>query len=178
MSEITPLNVDFSQIKTPDYVGGYANAFAAGRALAHPASITQPPAPEENAMTATPAPASPAALPTALPTLGARIATMAPAQRQAAAAQADKLAAVGLGLRSVAYAERPAVLAHLAPALARAGIDPAAIAGYDPSDDNLDAQVAAMLSFKRTLEGAGANAFGQNPSGPNAFSPAGPARGG
>ena len=60
-------------------------------------------------------------------------------------------AAVGLGLKGVPYAERPAVLGHLTPALAARGVPAAAIAGFDPTDDALDAAVASARSLHGML---------------------------
>ncbi len=168
---------DFSGLKKPDVLGDYANAFAAGRrviqaargpnafaapAASGPASVTTVAAGGDNARIAVPPAPAPASAPAHRP-IGEQISGLNPAQRLAAARQAEQLAAVGVGLKSVPYGERRAVLGHLGPALARGGVDPAAMAGFDPTDDNLDDQVAAALGLKAMLV-AGAAAPAATPA--------------
>jgi hypothetical protein len=141
MSE--PVNIDFSQLKSPDYVGSYVNAFQAGQALA------QRTAAGANALT------SPAgAGPDPMSTLRSRIAAMNDAERARAGEQADLLAGVGQGLQSVPYTERAAVLAHLAPALAARGVPAAAMTAFDSTDEALGATVTSARSIGAML-GAG-----------------------
>src|ERR1700733_714892 len=129
--------VNVSALKKPDVLADYANAFAAGRRLFQPSrgpnafaapaarapAIAAPVAAGGgNAMIAAPPAPAPAAAPAAGPIgeqIGEQIGGLNPAQRLAAARQAEQLAAVGVGLKSVPYGERRAVLAHMGPALAR-----------------------------------------------------------
>ena len=125
-------------------MGDYVNAFKAGRDIARQGAVDK--AGRVNAMTGR-APADPA--------LGARIAAMSAAEWVGAGRRADLLAAVGLGLKGVPYTVRPAVLAHLTPALAAHGVPPEAIAGFDPTDGALDAAVASARSLEGLLADAG-----------------------
>ncbi|HZL00966.1 MAG TPA: hypothetical protein VFC47_13830 [Caulobacteraceae bacterium] len=132
------VNIDFSALKTPDYVGDYANAFQAGRQLAGQ-NI------QGNALTGYGADPS--------RETQAAIAAMTPAQRAQGAKSAEILAAMGQGLRAVPYPARRPVLDHLTPALAARGIDPAAVAAFDPTDANLDAHVAQARVLTAMLGG-------------------------
>lgn len=114
--------VDFSPLKTPDYVGGYQNAFQVGRALAGRVSA--------NALRPGRA-AGPARANAPGPVLS-------PTDR------ADIWATMAEGLRGRPYAERPAVLAHLSPVLARQGFPVEAVRAFDPTDENLDGFAAAV----------------------------------
>ena len=82
---------------------------------------------------------------------GQAIASLSPAQRAAAVRQAEILAAVGQGLAGRPYAERRAILAHMAPHLAARGVPPAATATFDPTDDNLAAAVSQAVSLRTRL---------------------------
>jgi hypothetical protein len=108
----------------------YVNAFRAGRAETAPAPDGQP---------------DPDAL-------RRQIAALTPPQRAAAARQAEILGALGQGLAGRPYAERRALLAHMTPALAARGVDPAAIAGFDPTDVNLSAAMTQAAGLKGMLE--------------------------
>lgn len=120
-------------LKQPDYLGTYANAFQVGRALvAAPSGV--------NALTGSPTP----------PAASTPIETPAAPRRVPAAEQAEVLGGVALGLKSIPYAERGAVLAHLTPALAARGLPPEAIAEFDPSDENLDAAMAEIQAARET----------------------------
>jgi hypothetical protein len=81
------------------------------------------------------------------------LATLSPDQRAAAARQAEILAAVGQGLAGRPYAERRAILAHMAPHLAARGVPPAVAATFDPTDENLAAAVSQALSLGTRLAG-------------------------
>ena len=111
-------------------LAAYVNAFRAGRAEAAPAPAAQPD------------PDAPRR----------QIATLSPPQRAAAARQAEILGALGQGLAGRPYAERRALLAHMSPALAARGVDPAAIAGFDPTDANLAAAMTQAAGMKSMLE--------------------------
>jgi len=135
------VNIDFSALKTPDPVGDYANAFAVGRNLAGQQI-------QGNALTAYGAdPTQPLdpRLMAANPDLATSL-----QDRQTAA---EILAAMGQGLRAVPYPARRPVLDHLTPALAARGIDPAAVAAFDPTDANLDAHVAQARVLTAMLGG-------------------------
>ncbi|MGI8839949.1 MAG: hypothetical protein ACR2F8_04060 [Caulobacteraceae bacterium] len=134
------INVDFGLLgKPPDFVGDYANAFKVGRDLA----------PRQNTPNAFVGGAA------ATTNLADRMAAMSPAERAGAGQRADLLAAIGQGLMGVPYAERPAVLAHLTPALAARGVPPAAVAAFDPTDEALDAAVASARSLEGMLAEGG-----------------------
>ncbi len=129
------VNVDFGLLgKPPDYVGDYVNAFNAGQAIGKQTAAP----PTISALAGAPVAAA--------PSLADQVAALSPAQRAVSARQADLLGGVGQALKSVPYPERPAVLAHLAPALVAHGVPAAAIRGFDPSDENLDAAVEQMRS--------------------------------
>ncbi len=133
------INVDWSALgPPPDFVGDYVNAFRVGQNLKRQSAV-------QNANAPTGAP------PAADQPLAAHIAAMSPAERAGAGRRADLLAAVGLGLKSVPYTERPTVLAYMTPALAAHGVPPAAIAGFDPTDEALDAAVASARSLEGML---------------------------
>ena len=85
--------------------------------------------------------------------LSGRLAALSPDQRAAAARQAELLAAVGQGLAGRPYAERQAILAHMAPHLAARGVPPEVAAGFDPTDENLAAAVSQALSLRAKLAG-------------------------
>jgi hypothetical protein len=126
MSDNAPDNAFASAPATPLAA---ANALRAGRAEA-PAPAA-PPDPEA---------------------LRRQIAALTPPQRAAAGRQAEILGALGQGLAGRPYAERRALLAHLTPALAARGVDPAAITGFDPTDANLAAAVTQAAGLKAMLE--------------------------
>jgi hypothetical protein len=69
--------------------------------------------------------------------LSRQIAALSPDQRAAAGQQAEILAAVTQGLATRPYAERRAILTHMAPHLAARGVSPEVAAAFDPSDENL-----------------------------------------
>ena len=133
------VNVDFGLLgKPPDYAGDYVNAFQAGRKLAGEQVVGNAMAPD----------------PPAGASLADRIAGMSDEARAGAARQAEILGAVAAGLKGHPYTERPALLAHLAPALAARGLPPQAIAAFDPTDDNLDATAASAQALGGMLAGA------------------------
>ena len=140
------ISVDFGLLgKPPDFVGDYVNAFKVGRDIARQGAVDRAgaaPAGAVNPLTGRAA---------ADPALAARLGAMSPAERVGAGRRADLLAAVGLGLKGVPYKERPAVLAHLTPALTARGVPPEAIAGFDPTDDALDAAVASARLLESSL---------------------------
>jgi len=143
------VNIDWGLLKTPDYVGDYANAFQVGRTMAQqqgaPASVNaftlgapagppSPPAPATPAVAARPG----SATPLSDEDVATHIAALDGPGRAQAAAQADLLASLGTGLRAYPYAQRPRILAHLAPALITRGAPPEALAAFDPTDAALD----------------------------------------
>jgi hypothetical protein len=127
------IGVDFSLLKTPDYLGDYQNAFDVGRKLAEEgvsgsaatpnAFAPRPPVSGENPLAPLDGLTGPA--------------------RSRALEQADLLVNLGAGLKGFDYGERRAVLAHMAPALAARGVPPSALAAFDPTDQNLDEAVGA-----------------------------------
>lgn len=126
--------IDFGALKTPDYLGDYANAFAVGRAIGQVR--------EMNAFN---------------PTSGermdpiARIAALAPEGRAAAMRRAELLTALGSGLASRPYAERRAIIAHMAPQLTALGLPAGALAGFDPNDANLSAALGQARALQQVL---------------------------
>ncbi len=135
------INVDWSQLgPPPDFVGDYVNAFRVGQGLKRQGAAEEAKAPT--------------GAPPADPPLARRIAAMSQAERASASQRADLLAAVGLGLKGVPYAERAAVLSHMTAALAAHGLPPAAIAAFDPTDEALDAAVASARSLEGMLAAA------------------------
>jgi len=111
---------------------------------ATPVSVSAP-GPEVNAMTSAAADPGP---------LAQRLAALGPAQRAATARRMEMLGAISQGLAGRAYAERRAILGHMAPQLADEGVPPAMIAAFDPTDANLAAAareaeaVRGMLAAK------------------------------
>jgi hypothetical protein len=63
------------------------------------------------------------------------------------------LGAIGHGLAGRPYAERRALLAHLAAPLAAQGLAPAAVADFDPTDDNLAAVIGQADTVRGLLAG-------------------------
>jgi hypothetical protein len=112
-------------------LGGYVNAFRAGRAEA----AAGPAGP--NALTG-------AARPPDL------VAGLTPQARAAGARRAEILGAVGRGLMGRPYAERRALLAHMAAPLAAHGLAPEEVARFDPTDSNL-AEVISHAQAARAL---------------------------
>jgi hypothetical protein len=106
---------------------------------------------DANAMMGAAFRAAPPAARDAMAAARQRIAGLNPGQRAAAARQAEILAAVGQGLGGRPYGERRALLAHLAPQLAAAGVPAAAVAGFDPTDDNLAAAVGQAAAVRGLL---------------------------
>jgi hypothetical protein len=150
------VNIDWGLLKQPDYAGDYANAFQVGRQMAQahpvPASV--------NAFTAgRPAPTAPrSAPPSALMSpedMAGHIASLDGPGRARAAEQADLLTSLGTGLRAYPYAQRPRILAHLAPALIARGAPPEALAAFDPTDDALDGVIDQARLIGQGLAEAG-----------------------
>ena len=163
--------IDLRALEAAAPIGRYANAFRAGQGLAAvrppAANAFAPPAMARGSPATSILPAAVANAATGSPgseqdpaAIDAALAAMSGPRRLAAARQADKLAAVGMGLRSLAYGERRAVLTHMGPALARNGLDPAAIASFDPTNEALDAQVATAMGLKSALEATPADGGG------------------
>ena len=135
------VNIDWSLLRpTPDLASGYANAFRAGRGLARQAA-------QDNAFRAGQAPSA------APPTLAEQVADLSPQARSLAAQRAEILGAVGQGLAGRPYVERRALLAHLAPRLATQGLPAAAVADFDPTDDNLAAVIDQAAQLRGWLAG-------------------------
>jgi hypothetical protein len=123
------VNVDFSLLKTPDYAGDYANAFEAGRTLA----ARQMGSGSGNAF---------GPRRTGVGDFHEQLAALGPEAKARLAQQVNLLGSIGTGLKSVPYAERRPVLAHMTPALAARGVNPDHIAAFDPTDANLDDAIA------------------------------------
>jgi len=154
------VNIDWGLIKQPDYAGDYANAFQVGRQMA----LAAPPA-SVNAFAAgspaAPAPASSApqpssvAAPISAEDMATHIASLDGPGRARAAEQADLLTSLGAGLRAYPYAQRPRILAHLAPALIARGAPAEALAAFDPTDAALDGVIDQARIIGQGLAGAG-----------------------
>jgi hypothetical protein len=135
------VNVDFGLLKSPDYVGDYAHAFEVGRQMAQPPGAA--PTTIVNAL-------SPGAAPAPDP-WGARLEALSGDERAGAATQAELLTNLGTGLRAYPYGERARILRHLAPALAARGVPAQALAGFDPTDQALDATLSAARALQARL---------------------------
>jgi hypothetical protein len=106
-----------------DHVADFVNAFHAGQSLATaPTSRSDPLFQFTNPITG-------------------KLALADQAQTDQAARRAELLGAIGMGLTGVPYAQRPAILAHLAPALEAEGIPAATVTGFDPTDEALSLSV-------------------------------------
>ncbi len=117
-----------------DHVADYMNAFRAGQALATPhAGIDDPLGQFTNAITG-------------------RLALASPAQTDQAARRADLLGAIGIGLSGVPYPQRPAILAHLAPALEAEGIPAEAVTSFDPTDEALSMSIDQARAAKALID--------------------------
>jgi hypothetical protein len=135
------INIDFSPIeRNTDYVGDYANAFRIGRAMARQGPTAGAP----NAF------AGPAPDPEgeALARLGA---LRGPA-RAAAAGRADLFASLAGALAGRPYAERRAILDHMAPDLAAQGVPAEALRAFDPSDEALAGLGATARALAERLQ--------------------------
>jgi len=108
---------------------------------ATPVSVSAP-GPEVNAMTGGAADPGP---------LAQRLAALGPAQRAATARRMEMLGAISQGLAGRAYAERRAILGHMAPQLAGEGVPPAMIAALDPTDANLAAAAGEAEAVRGML---------------------------
>ena len=116
----------------------------------------------------------------------ARIAAMGPDEKALAARQAEILTVAGQGLAGRSYAERKAILAHMAPHLAALGVGSdagaGAAGGFDPSDRNLAQAVGEAVILRGMLGDAptpGAAATAPTvpaaaPAAPTALSPGAP----
>jgi hypothetical protein len=118
-----------------DHVADYMNAFRAGQALATPRAGDDPLGQFTNAITG-------------------RLALADQAQTAQAARRADLLGAIGLGLSGVPYPQRPAILAHLAPALEAEGIPAEAVTSFDPTDEALSMSIDQARAAKALLDAA------------------------
>jgi hypothetical protein len=140
------VNVDFGLLKSPDYVGDYANAFQVGRQMAQPAPAI--PA-SVNAL----APASPGPKTPGPDALAGPLGALDGAGRARAAREAELLVNLGTGLRAYPYGQRASILSHLTPALAARGVAPEAIARFDPTDEALEGVIGAARSLGARLAG-------------------------
>ena len=118
-----------------DHVADYMNAFRAGQALATPRAGDDPLGQFTNAITG-------------------RLALADQAQTDQAARRADLLGAIGIGLSGVPYPQRPAILAHLAPALEAEGIPAEAVTSFDPTDEALSMSIDQARAAKALLDAA------------------------
>ncbi len=117
-----------------DHVADYMNAFRAGQAPATP-RVDDPLGQFTNAITG-------------------RLALADQAQTDQAARRADLLGAIGIGLSGVPYPQRPAILAHLAPALEAEGIPAEAVTSFDPTDEALSRSIDQARAAKALLDAA------------------------
>jgi hypothetical protein len=140
------VNVDWGLLKSPDYVGDYANAFTVGRQMAQQQGEAGAASAPANALTATASAGDP---------LEAQIGALDGPGRARAAEQADLLASLGSGLRAYPYAQRPGILAHLAPALAARGVPRQVLARFDPTDEALAAVRGQALALGARLQAPG-----------------------
>ena len=136
------MTLEWALAKAPDFIGDYVNALQAGRSLARP----------------TPPPKDPAAAIAALDAQG----------RAGAARRAQIVGAVGIALKQAPYFQRRSILAHMAPDLAAHGLAADAVAAFDPTAANIDAQPAIAGSLAQSLADApppaGATAEAQPPA--------------
>lgn len=86
--------------------------------------------------------------------LAASIANMDEASRKAAHGRADVLASVGFSLRQLPYDQRRQRLMAMGDQFKDLGLTAEQLAGFDPSDANIDAQVSQALSIKDQLDNA------------------------
>ena len=86
--------------------------------------------------------------------LAKQISAMTKEQQDAARQQAEQLAAIGYALKGKPYEERKAILQQIAPEMSQQGYDPQQIAGFDPTDQNIDAAVAQSMSLKEMIDQA------------------------
>jgi hypothetical protein len=87
--------------------------------------------------------------------MAAHIASLDGPGRARAAEQADLLTSLGTGLRAYPYAQRPRILAHLAPALIARGAPPEALAAFDPTDEALDGVIDQARIIGQGIAGVG-----------------------
>lgn len=107
----------------PDHLSEFLNAFRVGQSLAPSSEGAGAPLdPFTNSFTG-------------------RLALADQAQTQQAARRAELLDAIGVGLSSVPYAQRPGILAHLAPVLDAEGISAQAVTAFDPTDKALSESI-------------------------------------
>ena len=81
-----------------------------------------------------------------------QVAALSPEARDVAARRAEILAVAGQGLAERPYAERKAILAHMASHLATLGV--AGADGFDPTDANLSRAVGEAVILKGMLGGS------------------------
>jgi hypothetical protein len=141
------VNIDWGLLKSPDYVGDYANAFQVGRQIAGQKG--------EAAVNAFGAGAPPPVAPASAQDISTQLASLDGPGRARAAEQADLLASLGAGLRAYPYPQRPRILAHLAPALIARGAPPEALAAFDPTDAALDGVINQARMIGQGLASAG-----------------------
>lgn len=120
-------------ISRSDHVADYVNAFRAGQGLA------------------TSRAGSSGSLDQLTNAVTGRLALADPAYAARAARRADLLGAIGLGLSGVTYAQRPAILAHLAPVLEQEGIPANTVTSFDPTDEALSQAIDQAHSAKALL---------------------------
>ena len=126
---------DASASATPDHIGDYVAAFRVGQTLAPSA----PPPPTLDQLTNA---------------ITGRLAIADSAQRDQAARRAELFGAIGMGLSNVPYAQRPSILAHIAPALANEGVPFQSVVDFDPTDEALALAVDRTQAVSRLLNGA------------------------
>ena len=107
----------------PDHLSEFQNAFRMGQSLAPSSADTSVP------------------LQRFTNSLTGRLALIDQAQTVQAARRAELLGCIGVGLSSVPYAQRPGILAHLAPVLDAEGIPAQSVTAFDPTDEALSASI-------------------------------------
>lgn len=75
-------------------------------------------------------------------------------QRALKAQQTDEVSAVAFALRQSPYEARKAAMSQLTPYLTERGFTPEQVAGFDPTDANLDTVIAQGASLKELLQNA------------------------
>ena len=131
MADLTP---ELAGAAPSDHVADYVNAFRAGQALSATGPNGNDPLSRfTNAITG-------------------RLALANEAQANQATRRADLLGAVGIGLSSLPYAQRAAVLAHLAPALEAEGIPADTVTSFNPTDGALSMSIDQARAAKALLD--------------------------
>lgn len=82
------------------------------------------------------------------------IAGLDEAQRKAAREHAEDLGGFAMGLKTVPYEQRKAIIAQVRPLLLQRGFNEQQIDGFDPSDANITALATSAMDLKTALDEA------------------------